>query len=138
VAVHTRTVIENIRDILESVGLDLHQLVEVQAFLVDINDFGAYRGSQITRRAEPLVPRKTDRRLKVRTAQIFSGDERFLATTADHQLGDLRSAKWITRMPISPGISSKHSAASTEVLESKSAGQSKRRSDLIDGTCDRR
>jgi len=75
--------------------LDLHQLVEVQAFLVDINDFGAYNGSQITRRAEPLVPRKTDRRLKVRTAQIFSGDERFLATTADHQLGDLRSAKWI-------------------------------------------
>jgi len=42
VAVQTRAVIENIRDILESVGSGLHQLVEVQTFLVDMNDFGAY------------------------------------------------------------------------------------------------
>ena len=45
VAVHTRTVIANIRDILESVDSGLHQLVEVQAFLVDMNDFGAYNAA---------------------------------------------------------------------------------------------
>ncbi|WHZ12876.1 MAG: 2-aminomuconate deaminase [Burkholderiaceae bacterium] len=38
----TRTVIENIRDILKSVGADLSDLVETQAFLVNMNDFGGY------------------------------------------------------------------------------------------------
>lgn len=42
VAVQTRAVIDNIRDILQSVGADLVDLVEVCAYLVDMNDFAAY------------------------------------------------------------------------------------------------
>ena len=42
IRVQTRAVIENIRDILESVGAGLRDLVEAQAFLVDMNDFGGY------------------------------------------------------------------------------------------------
>ena len=38
----TRAVIENIRDILASVGAGLGDVVEVQTFLVDMNDFGGY------------------------------------------------------------------------------------------------
>lgn len=38
----TRAVIENIRDILRSEGADLSDLVEAQAFLVSMNDFGGY------------------------------------------------------------------------------------------------
>ena len=38
----TRAVIENIRDILKSAGADLSDLVETQAFLVNMNDFGGY------------------------------------------------------------------------------------------------
>ena len=38
----TRAVIENIRDILQSAGADLSDLVETQAFLVNMNDFGGY------------------------------------------------------------------------------------------------
>lgn len=38
----TRAVIENIRDILESEGASLANLVEAQAFLVNMNDFGGY------------------------------------------------------------------------------------------------
>ncbi|VTU46686.1 2-aminomuconate deaminase (plasmid) [Variovorax sp. SRS16] len=38
----TRAVIENIRDILLSAGADLSDLVETQAFLVNMNDFGGY------------------------------------------------------------------------------------------------
>ena len=38
----TRAVIENIRDILASLGAELDDLVEAQAFLVDMNDFGGY------------------------------------------------------------------------------------------------
>lgn len=38
----TRAVIENIRDILRSAGADLRDLVEAQAFLVNMNDFGGY------------------------------------------------------------------------------------------------
>ena len=38
----TRAVIENIRDILASVGAGLKDVVEVQTFLVDMNDFGGY------------------------------------------------------------------------------------------------
>lgn len=38
----TRAVIENIRDILRSEGADLHDLVETQVFLVNMNDFGGY------------------------------------------------------------------------------------------------
>lgn len=38
----TRTVIQNIRDILQSVGADLSDLVELCAYLVDMNDFAAY------------------------------------------------------------------------------------------------
>ena len=38
----TRTVIENIRDILQSVGTDLNDLVEISTFLVNKNDFGGY------------------------------------------------------------------------------------------------
>lgn len=42
IRVQTRAVIENIRDILASVGAALEDLVEVQTFLVDMNDFGGY------------------------------------------------------------------------------------------------
>ncbi|WP_322063333.1 RidA family protein [Paraburkholderia sp. J63] len=38
----TRAVIENIRDILRSEGADLSNLVEISAFLVNMNDFGGY------------------------------------------------------------------------------------------------
>jgi 2-aminomuconate deaminase len=38
----TRAVIENIRDILNSVGADLGDIVDVTSFLVSMNDFGAY------------------------------------------------------------------------------------------------
>lgn len=38
----TAAVIENIRDILRSVGADLEDLVEVTTFLVNMNDFGGY------------------------------------------------------------------------------------------------
>ena len=42
IKVQTRAVIENIRDILQSAGADLSDLVETQAFLVNMNDFGGY------------------------------------------------------------------------------------------------
>ncbi len=42
VRVQTRAVIENIRDILASAGAGLSDLVEAQAFLVNMNDFGGY------------------------------------------------------------------------------------------------
>jgi 2-aminomuconate deaminase len=38
----TRAVIGNIRDILQSVGADLSDLVEVSTFLVNMNDFAGY------------------------------------------------------------------------------------------------
>ncbi len=40
----TRVVIENIRDILQSEGADLSNLVEISSFLVNMNDFGGYNG----------------------------------------------------------------------------------------------
>lgn len=38
----TRSVIENIRDILQTVGCDLSDLVQITAYLVNMNDFGGY------------------------------------------------------------------------------------------------
>ncbi|MEO7128546.1 MAG: RidA family protein [Rhodoferax sp.] len=38
----TRAVIENICDILQSEGADLEHLVEISAYLVNMNDFGGY------------------------------------------------------------------------------------------------
>ena len=38
----TRAVIENIRDILNNAGAQLSDLVQVQSFLVNMNDFGGY------------------------------------------------------------------------------------------------
>lgn len=38
----TSAVIENIRDILKSVGGDLENIVDVTTFLVNMNDFGGY------------------------------------------------------------------------------------------------
>lgn len=38
----TRAVIENIRDILQSVGADLSDVVEISSYLVNMNDFGGY------------------------------------------------------------------------------------------------
>jgi 2-aminomuconate deaminase len=38
----TRAVIENIRDILDSVGARLQDVVEISAYLVNMNDFGGY------------------------------------------------------------------------------------------------
>lgn len=42
IRVQTRAVIENIRDILQSAGADLSDLVEAQSFLVDMDHFAAY------------------------------------------------------------------------------------------------
>jgi 2-aminomuconate deaminase len=42
IQVQTRAVIENIRDILASVGADLSDVVEVSSYLVNMNDFGGY------------------------------------------------------------------------------------------------
>src|SRR3546814_809076 len=44
----TRAVIENIRDILASEGAGLEHLVEVSAFLVNMNDFGGYKDRKST------------------------------------------------------------------------------------------
>jgi 2-aminomuconate deaminase len=38
----TRAVIENIRDILQNVGADLSDVVEIGTFLVDMGDFAGY------------------------------------------------------------------------------------------------
>ncbi len=38
----TRAVIENIRDLLSTVGAGLHDLVQVTSYLVNMNDFGGY------------------------------------------------------------------------------------------------
>src|SRR5689334_4617360 len=38
----TRAVIENVRDILQSVGADLSNVVEVTTYLVSMNDFAGY------------------------------------------------------------------------------------------------
>lgn len=38
----TKAVIENIKDILSSVGCDLSDIVDVTSFLVNMNDFGGY------------------------------------------------------------------------------------------------
>ncbi|MBK8298382.1 MAG: RidA family protein [Saprospiraceae bacterium] len=42
IKLQTRAVIENIRDILQSVGADLSDIVDVTTFLVNMNDFGGY------------------------------------------------------------------------------------------------
>jgi 2-aminomuconate deaminase len=42
IAVQTQAVIENIRDILASQGAKLSDLVDLTAFLVNMNDFGEY------------------------------------------------------------------------------------------------
>lgn len=42
IAAQTRAVIENISDILISVGAQLSDLVEISTFLVNMNDFGGY------------------------------------------------------------------------------------------------
>jgi 2-aminomuconate deaminase len=42
IATQTRAVIENIRDILAAEGAQLSDLVDVTAFLVNMNDFGEY------------------------------------------------------------------------------------------------
>ncbi len=42
IRVQTRAVLENIRDILASVGAGLEDLVSVTAYLVSMNDFGGY------------------------------------------------------------------------------------------------
>jgi len=38
----TRAVVENIRDILDSVGARLEDVVEISTYLVNMNDFGGY------------------------------------------------------------------------------------------------
>ena len=42
IKVQTRAVIENIRDILESAGATLNDVVQFSAFLVNMNDFAGY------------------------------------------------------------------------------------------------
>jgi 2-aminomuconate deaminase len=42
IRMQTRAVIENIRDILESAGAQLRDVVEVSSFLVNMNDFAGY------------------------------------------------------------------------------------------------
>jgi 2-aminomuconate deaminase len=42
IRVQTRAVIENIRDILESVGAQLKDVVEISSYLINMNDFAGY------------------------------------------------------------------------------------------------
>jgi 2-aminomuconate deaminase len=42
IRVQTRAVVENVRDLLRSVGADLSDLVQVTSYLVNMNDFGGY------------------------------------------------------------------------------------------------
>ncbi|WP_435886906.1 RidA family protein [Streptomyces anulatus] len=42
IAEQTRAVIENVRDILGAAGADLTDLVQITAYLVNMNDFGGY------------------------------------------------------------------------------------------------
>jgi 2-aminomuconate deaminase len=42
VRVQTRSVIENIRDILQAAGAQLHDVVEISTYLVNMNDFAGY------------------------------------------------------------------------------------------------
>lgn len=42
IRVQTRAVIENIRDILQSAGTQLSEVVEISAYLVNMNDFAGY------------------------------------------------------------------------------------------------
>jgi 2-aminomuconate deaminase len=42
IRVQTRTVLENVRDILKSVGARLEDVVEVTTYLVNMNDFAGY------------------------------------------------------------------------------------------------
>lgn len=42
IRVQTRSVIENIRDILQSAGADLKEVVEISTYLVNMNDFAGY------------------------------------------------------------------------------------------------
>ena len=42
IRIQTRAVIENIRDILQSEGAQLQDVVEISAYLVNMNDFAAY------------------------------------------------------------------------------------------------
>ncbi|MGA8214107.1 MAG: RidA family protein [Candidatus Sulfotelmatobacter sp.] len=42
IRVQTRAVIENIRDILQSAGAELRDVVEVSTYLVNMNDFAGY------------------------------------------------------------------------------------------------
>ena len=42
IRVQTRAVVENVRDLLRSVGADLSDLVQVTTYLVNMNDFGGY------------------------------------------------------------------------------------------------
>lgn len=45
IAAQTRAVIENIREILHAEGADLSDLVQVTAYLVNMNDFGGYNAA---------------------------------------------------------------------------------------------
>ena len=42
IRVQTRAVIANLRDLLHAVGADLSDLVQITAYLVNMNDFGGY------------------------------------------------------------------------------------------------
>lgn len=42
IRLQTRAVIENIQDILKEAGASLEDVVEISAFLVNMNDFGGY------------------------------------------------------------------------------------------------
>jgi len=42
IRVQTRAVIENVRDILQSAGAQLQDLVEISTYLVSMNDFAGY------------------------------------------------------------------------------------------------
>jgi 2-aminomuconate deaminase len=42
IRVQTRAVVENVREILRSIGADLTDLTQVTTYLVNMNDFGGY------------------------------------------------------------------------------------------------
>ncbi|NYT84000.1 RidA family protein [Pollutimonas harenae] len=79
----TRAVIENIRDILASEGAGLEHLVEISAFLVNMNDFGGYNEVY---------------------AEFFSADGPTRTTVAVHQLPHphlLIEIKAVAYLPVS-------------------------------------
>lgn len=93
IRVQTRAVIENIRDILVSVGAELSDVVEISSYLVNMNDFGGYNAVY---------------------AEFFGVDGPARTTVAVHQLPHphlLIEIKAVAFRPQSAGIDPRKSGA---------------------------